>query len=75
MLAWIIVIIALALFNIFAFSYSFPENYLFFSTVLVFIATLGLLYRVYWKKNKDAHEKMQKEIEELKAKLEQQPQK
>ena len=47
MLAWIIIIVALALFQIVSVSSAFPEAYTYISTLLMFLAALGLLYRVY----------------------------
>ncbi len=47
MIAWIIIIVVLATFEILAVSYPFPEIYIYISTLLLFVALLGLVYKVY----------------------------
>jgi 4-hydroxybenzoate polyprenyltransferase len=69
MVAWILIIIALTIFQIVSVSYSFPEDYIYISTILMIVAALGMLYRVYLKKKKGLREKEEKEIEELKERL------
>ncbi|MFP4458569.1 MAG: hypothetical protein ACLFSQ_03140 [Candidatus Zixiibacteriota bacterium] len=49
MISWLLVIIALAIFQIIALKFSFPETYVYISTVLVLVAALGLLYRAHLK--------------------------
>ncbi|MCK5832086.1 hypothetical protein KAH81_00280 [bacterium] len=46
MLAWIIIIVAIAVFQVISVSSSFPEVYTYISTLLLFLAALGFLYRV-----------------------------
>ncbi len=60
MLSWIIVIAALAIFQIIAIVRSFPQTYIDVSTVLMIMAVLGLFYKLYRKKMAT----MDKEIEE-----------
>jgi len=60
MLSWIIVIVALAIFQIIAIVRSFPQTYIDISTVLMIVGVLGLFYKLYRKKMV----KMDKEIEE-----------
>lgn len=47
MIAWVIIIIALAVFHILAFTFSFPETYIYIGTILMFLAALGLVYRAH----------------------------
>ncbi len=76
MIAWIIIIITLTVFQVFAFYFSFPELYIYLSTVLMLVAALGMLYRVVtrrrplWKPTYSLlsagfSEKIEKEIEKV----------
>ena len=56
MIAWLLIIVALAVFQIIALLQSFPETYVYISTVLVLLAALGLLYRA-WTEQKKLPEK------------------
>jgi len=49
MVYWILIIVALAIFQILGFSFSFPEEYIGASSILVLVAALGMLHRVYTK--------------------------
>ena len=57
MIAWVIIIVVLAIFEILAVSYPFPEIYIYISTILLFVALLGLVYKVYRdKRDKESRE-------------------
>ena len=45
MISWLLVIVAMAVFQVLAIRFDFPENYVYASTILVLIAALGLIYR------------------------------
>ncbi len=47
MFAWIIIIVVIALFQIIGVCKGFPGVYVYISTVLMFLAALGFLYRIY----------------------------
>ncbi|HHS49908.1 MAG TPA: hypothetical protein ENN07_02215 [candidate division Zixibacteria bacterium] len=47
MFAWIIIIVAIAVFQVLSVSNSFPEIYTYLSTILLFLAALGFLYRAH----------------------------
>lgn len=47
MVAWLIIIVAVSAFQVISVSYSFPPNYVYLSTIVMFLSAIGLLYRVY----------------------------
>ncbi|GEM_PF-2355930 len=47
MIAWLIIIVAVSAFQVISVSYSFPSNYSYLSTIVMFLSAMGLLYRVY----------------------------
>lgn len=54
MVLWLMVIIALAVFQIIALKFSFPDVYTYISTILVLMSAIGLLYRAnHIQKKKD----------------------
>lgn len=62
MIAWLLIIVALAVFQIIALMQNFPESYVYISTILVLVAALGLLYRA-WTEQKKLSEKGQSDKE------------
>ncbi len=65
MVNWIIIVIALSIFQMLCYSLNCPEYYVYISTVLVLLAALGMLYRVYRKQRAGEKEKLKKELESL----------
>ena len=57
MIHWLLIIIALALFQVLGFAFSFPEEYTSISAILLLTAALGLLYRAYQIQRKEKQQK------------------
>jgi len=68
MVAWVIIIIALAVFHIFAFLFSFPETYIYIGTILLLVGALGMVYRAhiqaYNKRMTERRENLEERLEE-----------
>jgi hypothetical protein len=66
MIAWILVIVALAIFQIIAVYYAYPRVYIDISTLLTLVAALGMLLRIYQQKKESLPKKKENGLEEQK---------
>jgi hypothetical protein len=70
MVKWAIIIGALAIFNILGLFLDFPAEYLYIVPALSLLAVVAMLYRVYNKTKQGGREKLERELSELRSKIE-----
>ncbi|HHS50507.1 MAG TPA: hypothetical protein ENN07_05265 [candidate division Zixibacteria bacterium] len=70
MIKWAIIIGALAIFQILGLLFDFPQDYLFIGPLLILLSVLAMLYRVYNKIRQGERERLQRELDSLKDKME-----
>ena len=69
MFTWLLVVMALSLFQIIGSYFFLPYQYIYLSNLLVLLSALGMVYRV-WRKTREAHtETLQNEILELRKEI------
>ncbi len=73
MIKWAIIIGALAVFEILGLISDFPEDYLFVPPLLILLSVLAMLYRVYSKIKQGEREKLKRELDNLRNKMESSP--
>ncbi len=70
MIAWIVLVILLGLFQISYLLLGFPQTYVYVFSVLMLLLALGISYRVYRKEKSGKIEEMEEELKSLREAIE-----
>ena len=70
MFTWLLVVMVLSLYQIVGAYFHLPNQYIYPANILILLAALGMVYRV-WRKMREGHiETLQNEILELRKEVE-----
>ena len=69
MIVWALIVALLAVFQMVAVYLSFPADSIYLVAVLILLSALGIMFRIYSKEKRQQWERLEKEVTELKSRM------